>query len=234
MTGSEGRAEGRPSWPGRLPAYAGILYLAAWITGLAVWPSNLALNATSTEVAAAYRSQAGPAATQYLLVEGLAGVLLGVVLAAAVLSADGGRLVVRARPIAVLGIVAVAVSLTQCVLGLLLISAAQHGDIGQAGSLSALVTRLDGVKMLALAGAAAYLAAGHPGRGGPWWLRLAAGLAAITLLLSGCTYLLLANSAAWTVYLSGPLLLVWITATGLWLSAHDSGRRTRARAAAAS
>jgi hypothetical protein len=234
MTASERRAAGRPSWPGRLPAYAGVLYLAAWITGLTVWPSNLALNAASTQVATAYRSQAGPAAAQYLLVEGLAGVLLGVVLAAAVLSAAGGRLVVRARPVAVLGIVAVAVSLTQCVLGLLLISAAQHGDIGQAGSLSALVTRLDGVKMLALAGAAAYLTAAQPGRAGPWWLRLAAGLAAITLLLSGCTYLLLANSAAWTVYVSGPLLLVWITATGLWLAAHHSGRRTQAGAAAAS
>jgi hypothetical protein len=81
--------------------------------------------------------------------------------------------------------------------------------------------RMDGVKMLALAGVAAYAAASH--RGGfpvlPHWLRAVAGLTAVALVLSGGTYLLLAGSAAWTAYLSGPLLLLWITATGVWLRA---------------
>ena len=36
--------------------------------------------------------------------------------------------------------------------------------------------------------------------------------------MSGLDYLLLANSLAWTVYISGPLLLAWIAATGIWLT----------------
>ena len=84
-----------------------------------------------------------------------------------------------------------------------------------AGDLSALVNRLDGTKMLALAGTAAWLAA----RGRmPGWLRLTAALAAVSLLASGIAYLLLAGSLAWTAYCSGPLLLLWIAATGGWLA----------------
>jgi hypothetical protein len=43
-------------------------------------------------------------------------------------------------------------------------------------------------------------------------------LAAVSLIVSGVSYLLLANALAWTVYFSGPLLLLWITATGIWLT----------------
>src|SRR6202035_470914 len=69
--------QGRPAQPGargwraRVPAWAGIAYVAAWVAGLAAWPANLALNATSAQVAAAHRAHVAGAATQYLLVEGL-------------------------------------------------------------------------------------------------------------------------------------------------------------------
>ena len=219
-----------PAWPRRLPAIAETGYLAAWIAGLAVWPSNLALNATSAQVTAAYRSQAGPAMTQYLLVEGVAGVLLAVVLTCAVLPAQHGRLAARALPAAVLSAVAVAVSLAQCVLGLMLTAAAEHGDVSRAGTLSVLVTRLDGAKMVALAGVAGYLALRRLDYGMPRWLRVTAILTAVTLIASGCAYLLLANSLAWTVYLSGPLLVIWVTGTGFCLSATGAaGRRWRRR-----
>ncbi|HEX5292717.1 MAG TPA: hypothetical protein VFX25_27925, partial [Streptosporangiaceae bacterium] len=43
-------------------------------------------------------------------------------------------------------------------------------------------------------------------------------LAAIALAASAVAYLALASPLAWTVYLSGPLLLAWIAATGAWLT----------------
>ena len=111
------------------------------------------------------------------------------------------------------------ISLLQAVIGMFLIAAATHHDIARAGGLSNLVNRLDGVKMLALAAVAAYLSARRTSdRRPPNWLRATAALAAAALAVSGLDYLLLANSLAWTVYISGPLLLAWIAATGIWLT----------------
>lgn len=233
-----------------LPAAAGVAYLAAWAAGLAAWPSNLALNATNAEVTAAHRAHAAGAAAQYLLAEGLAGLLLAVVLGCALvpLARRGRAARAGARPAAGLAAAAVLISLAQCVLGLLLVAAATSGHVARAGGLSDLVNRLDGVKMLALAGVAAYLAvtrtrarrtsaatarpatvgaatapaatappAAVPPR--PRWLRATALLAAIALVSSAVAYLSLASALAWTVYLSGPLLLLWIAATGTWLTA---------------
>jgi hypothetical protein len=121
---------------------------------------------------------------------------------------------------------AVLLSVAQSVLGLVLVAAANHLDVTRSGVLFDVFNRMDGVKMLALAGVAAYATTS---RGGglpplPRRLRAVAGLTAIALVLSGGTYLLLAGSAAWTVYLSGPLLLLWITATGVWLRASGAER----------
>ena len=114
---------------------------------------------------------------------------------------------------------AVAVSLLQAVVGMFLIAAATHHDIARAGGLSNLVNRLDGAKMLALAAVAVYLSArGTWDRRLPNWLRALAAAAAAALAVSGVDYLLLANSVAWTVYISGPLLLAWLAATGIWLT----------------
>jgi hypothetical protein len=202
-----------------LPAVAGASYLTAWIAGLATWPSNLALNAAAGQVAASHRDHAAQAVVQYLLVEGLAGVLLGAVLVVAVSTVRSGRLVIWARPAAVLGATAAVISVTQSVLGVLLTSASAHHEVTRAGDLFTAVNRLDGVKMLALSLTAAYLAVRlAPGRPAPRWLRVLAVLAAVSLALSGVTYLLLLNTLSGTVYLSGPLLLAWITGTGIWLT----------------
>jgi peptidoglycan/LPS O-acetylase OafA/YrhL len=105
------------------------------------------------------------------------------------------------------------------VLGVVLVAAATSAEVARAGGLSALENRLDGVKMLALAGVAAYLAArGASARPAPRWLRATAGLAAVALASSAVAYLSLSNALAWTVYVSGPLLLLWIAATGIWLT----------------
>jgi hypothetical protein len=31
-------------------------------------------------------------------------------------------------------------------------------------------------------------------------------------------YVLLASPLAWTAFVSGPLLLIWVTGTGIWLA----------------
>lgn len=205
-------------WVRLLPAWAGICYVAAWVAGLAAWPVNLALNAPNDQVAASYRAHPAGAASQFLLAEGLAGLLLGVVLAAALL-ASRDRSLARCWPATAAAAGAVAISLLQAVAGLFLIAAAAHHDAARAGGLSDLVNRLDGVKMLALATVAAYLSARRTwNRRPPSWLRAVAALTAAALAVSGVAYLLLANPLAWAVYISGPLLLLWVAATGIWLT----------------
>jgi hypothetical protein len=119
----------------------------------------------------------------------------------------------------VAGVGAVAVSLLQCALGLLLAgSAVPDGDSGRAGSLFAAINRLDGVKMLALAAMAASGAAlVRRTRLLPGWLGYLGALLAVALVVSGISYLLLSSTLAPTAYVSGLLLLAWVTAAGISL-----------------
>lgn len=202
------------------------------MAGLLAWPANLALNATNVQVAASYRAHSGQAAAQYLLVEGLAALLLGVVLGYAAFAAR--RLSgTRARPAFEFGAAAVVLSLAECVLGLILVAAATDDDIARGGELFRVINGLDGLKMLALAGVTAYLVACN-GRIHllPRWLHITSAALAIALVGSAVVYLLHWNAAAWTVYISGPLLLIWVTGTGVWLTVRSPARAVRARAAA--
>jgi hypothetical protein len=208
--------EVRPGWPAAVPAVAGFAYVAAWLGGLAAWPANLALNATATQAAASYAAHPAEAAVQYLLVEGVAGVLLAIVLGCTLLPRlrDGGSL--RVKGAAVLGAAAVVTSLTQCAIGLVIASMASGRDAARISTLSDLVNQLDGGKMLALAAVAAVLATlAAPGAALPGWLR-AAGLAlAVALVVSACAYLALWQPLAWSAYVSGPLLLLWVAGLGI-------------------
>jgi hypothetical protein len=202
-----------------LPAAAGVGYLAAWIAGLAAWPKNLALNATAGQTAAAYAAHPAQAAVQYLLVEGLAGLLLGVVLGCVLVPRLRGAVTLMARSAALLTVVAVGVSVTQCVLGLVLVGAADGHDVSRCGELSNLVNQLDGVKMIAIAAAAVLLAApGGPAAVLPRWLRVVSVLLAAALIASGYAYLALSQPLAWTAYVSGTLLLLWVTGLGIALT----------------
>jgi hypothetical protein len=218
-TGQPAMSAARPNSRRYLPAAAGIAYLAAWAVGLAVWPVNLALNATATQVAASYRAHPAEAVVQYLLTEGLAGLLLGVVLAGVLLPRLRGRMAPQAIGAVALGAIAVATSLAQCVIGLLVTAAAANGDIARCGDLCALVNRLDGVKMIAIAITAAIIAAARtPGTLLPGWLRWLSVPLGLALIASGYAYLTLSNSLAWTAYVSGPLLLLWVTGAGVALT----------------
>lgn len=203
--------------------------MAAWVAGLTAWPVNLPLNATAAQATASYAAHPAAAATQYLLAEGLAGLLLGAVLGCALLPLARGRADLRVKGAALLGAAAVAVSLTQCVIGLVLAAAATAHDVTRCGELSSLVNQLDGGKMLALAGAAACLAAVRgPGRALPRWLRAGALPLGIALIASGYAYLTLSQPLAWTAYASGTLLLAWVTGLGIALTTRrrrDGARR---------
>jgi hypothetical protein len=214
------RPAGRAGWRPYLPGAAGAAYLVAWVAGLAAWPVNLPLNATAVQTTASYAAHPAEAATQYLLVEGLAGLLLGIVLGCALLPLARRHAGAGVKGAALLGAGAVAVSVAQCVIGLVATGAATAHDVTRCGDLSNLVNQLDGGKMLALAGTAACLAALRgPGRALPRWLRVAAlPLGAAALAASGYAYLALSQPLAWTAYASGTLLLLWVTGLGVVLT----------------
>lgn len=213
------RVPGRAALIAYLPGAAGAAYFAAWVAGLSVWPDNLALNATAAQAAAAYAAHPAQAVVQYLLVEGLAGLLLGVVLGCALLPRLRGAGALRARSAALLAVTAVGVSLAQCVIGLMLVGAATGHDVSRAGDLSNLVNQLDGIKMIAIAASAVLLAVpGGPASGVPRWLRVVGVALAAALVASGYAYLALSQPLAWTAYVSGTLLLLWVTGLGIALT----------------
>ena len=216
---TQSRPASNSGWRGYLPGGAGVAYVAAWVAGLAAWPSNPPLTASAAQTAASYAAHPDQAVVQYVLVEGLAGVLLGIVLACAVRSGARGPALPRAGGAAIFGAVAVLTSVAQCVIGLVLIAAANGHDITRCGELSDLVNRLDGGKMLALAATGACLAAiGRPAPALSRWLRVLTVPFGIALIASGYAYLTLSESLAWAAYVSGPLLLLWAAGLGIALT----------------
>ena len=209
------------SWSRFLPAIAGIGYGVAWVTGLTVWPSNLAIDASENGIVSLYATHMGQATAQYLLVEGLAGICLGTVLLYCVRRAGRGDR--RWTPTAaVLGGLAVLISLSQCVLGLFLVSSTSNGLLGQSGDLYAVVNRLDGVKQLLLGATVVTLAIlRRTAPTFPNWLRGITVILGIALIPSGLAYLLLWNALAGSTFISLPLLVLWLAGTGLWLTRRE-------------
>jgi hypothetical protein len=211
----------RSSWSLRslVPAAAGIGYSAAWVAGLVIWLANLDVTSSGAEVVAAVRGHQGAAMAQYVLVEGVAAVMLAIVMVSVGRAASrqgAGELGTMAM---VTGITAAALSLVQCVLGLLLAgSAVPNADAGQAGTLFSLINRIDGVKMFVLA--IMTLAGEALARDGvlPRWLGYVGVLAAIALVASGIGYVFLVNPFALAAFASLPLLLLWVTGAGVALT----------------
>jgi hypothetical protein len=197
-----------------VPAMAGIAYALSWIVGLVVWPTNLGIGSSDLTVAADYRANAGHAVVQYLLIEGVAGVFLAVVIGSLVLPTRNRPSSVALRAAVIAGLVAAALSVTLFVIGLVIVRDASHHHVTSAGNAFDLVNRLDGFKMLLLAIAALGVAAGSSRGALPRWLILAGYVLAATLIVSGISYGLLASGLAWTVYVSGPLLVLWIPSIG--------------------
>jgi len=116
-----------------------------------------------------------------------------------------------ARFACIADVAAAVISLAQFVLGMVLAGAAAPGT---AHLLYEAVNRLDGVKMFALA--ALGLAAAASGVL-PRWLQYTGIALAFAMVLSGVPYVSLLQGGAVLAYVSGPLLLLFITGTGIAL-----------------
>jgi hypothetical protein len=200
------------------PAWAAAIYVAAWLVGLAIWPSNLAVSASGAKVVRTYSAHQAVGAAQFVLVEGIAAIALAVVvvaLARAIRPAAPDR----ARVALVTGLTACLISIAQCALGVVLATAlASPAHVGAADDVFDAINRLDGVKMFLLAALIGTAALAHRELGTPSWLRVVSLLAILALLVSGVGYLVLDDLLANAAFVSGPLLLVWVSATGLALS----------------
>ncbi|WP_460717486.1 hypothetical protein [Nocardia heshunensis] len=188
-----------------LVAAAGVTFLTAWIVGLSVWPTNLSVRATGSQIIDAITGHVGVATTQFLTSQGMAGLALAVVLIAVT------------RPARITGALAVAVSLTQCALGVHLAGwIAPEGNAATAATVYGLIDRLDGVKMLLLAATA--VLASIPllrNRTRPLFVPVLGLLLAAAITVSGIGYLLLSTALAPAAYVSGVLLLIWVPAVAL-------------------
>jgi hypothetical protein len=213
-----------------VPALAGIAYAASWVAGLSVAPSSTSVRPTGSAVLASYAGHFGAATAQFVLTEGTASVLLGVVVVA--LGRAGLRAGARRSAWLTLGagLTAAAIGIVQCGLGLYLTSSVvPAGRAGEAAALTDLISRLDGVKMLLLA-ATAIAAAAMARRTGllPRWLQWTGLALAVAIIASGIGYVLLIGSLALAAWVSLPLLLVWVTSVGILLA--RPGRAARAAA----
>jgi len=132
----------------RVLRLAGIGYAVSWCVGLMVLASSTTVSSTGRELLDQFAGHSAALALQFLLTQGLAAVLLGTVLVGwcSVATAADRTRIGRA------GGAAVAVSLVQCVLGLLIAwIAVPAGDPEVVGAWVAILNRLDGAKMLLLA-----------------------------------------------------------------------------------
>ena len=150
-------------------------------------------------------------AAQYALTEGLPAAGLAIVSIALARAARRSGAAAAARVALIAGVAAALISLTQFALGAVLAGTASPGT---AHLLYDAVNRLDGVKMLALA--VLGLAAAASGVL-PRWLRYTGIALAFAMALSGVPYVSLLQGGAVLAYASGPLLLLFITGTGIAL-----------------
>ncbi|WP_027345427.1 hypothetical protein [Hamadaea tsunoensis] len=205
-------------WWLTVPASAGIAYTAAWIAGLSVSSASTDVHSTGAELVAAYTGHQTGAIAQFVLTEGVASVFLAVV---AFGLARSGRAAGARRAAfwtAATGGIAALIAFVQCGLGIVVAGpATSNGDAATAGTLSETINRLDGVKMFLLAGLALAGTALARRVGLPAWLRFTGPALAVAIVLSGVGYLFLLDGFSVAAWVSLPLLLVWVTGTGIVL-----------------
>jgi len=202
-------------------ALASIAYIAIWIAGLTVWSGATSLAMSPAGVVALYGSAPVRASLSLIFSEGLAAVPLLILLVAIAVTVRRRGAVAASVVVLVTGIAAVAVSLIECVLGLLLTLVAAPGhDAGAAAFFFEGLNRLDGVKMLLLAVCALAASVGPAWRvrALPAWLRVVGVALAVAIITSGIGYLFLIPSLGKAAYVSLPLLLLWVSGSGAVLA----------------
>jgi hypothetical protein len=194
---------------------ATIGYAVAWIAGLTVFASSAQVSANGVQVMRALAGHQFAAGLQYALTEGVTALCLIAVIWAVTGNTQPGRARQTTRLAA---LAATVVSLAECGLGLWLSTGlARPGEAGLAGAVNDAVTRLDGLKMVLLALVAAAVAVAISDRTLPLprWLSPLAAVLAVAIAVSGVGYLALSDAAASAAWVSLPLLIVFITASGL-------------------
>lgn len=191
-----------------LPAVVGIAYSASWIAGLTVGAPAPAFADSGSEIIRELSGHTGAFGAQFLLTEGLPAIGLAVVSLAL---ARAARTPLVTRLAAVTGVAAALISFTQFVLGLTL---ARSGSPDSVHLLFEMTNRFDGVKMFLLAGLSV---AAVRSRLLPRWLNYTAIAMAVAIVGSGIGYLFLIQGLATLAFVSGPLLLIVITGTGIVL-----------------
>ena len=198
----------------------GIAFTLSWIAGLSVPAPSPKLTASGAEIAAALAGHGTAVAAQFALTEGLPAAGLAIVSVALARAARRSGAATAARFACIAGVAAAVISLAQFVLGMVLAGTSAPGT---AHMLYETVNRLDGAKMFALA---ALGLAGAASGVLPRWLRYTGIALAIALAASGVPYLLLLQGGAVLAYVSGPLLLLFITGTGIALGT-SAGKPSR-------
>lgn len=195
----------------RAVAVIGVGYTLSWIAGLSIAAPSPKLSATGSQIVSELAGHGASVTASFAFTEGLPAIGL-VVVAAAIAGAirRAGR-PITARLALIAGLSAAAISVTQFIAGVAL---ARTSTPGTAHLLYELVNRLDGVKMLALAGLALTVAVTSLR---PSWLRYLGGVLAVTIASSGIAYLLLVDSMAVLAYVAGVVLLVFVPAAGITL-----------------
>jgi hypothetical protein len=199
-------------WPLQVAAVG---YSVAWIVGLLLTSSSTDVTSSGGAIVREDAPQAAALTLQFLLTEGVAALaLLVVVIGFWRATARGGAPIVGFGA----GMAAVAISLSQTVLGVCLIEIAVRGaDAALARSLTVDLNELDGVKMVLLAVLTFAVSSARWRRQVqlPVWL-LPTGIATgLALVASAIGYLTGSNAFAAAAWISLPLLLIFVTAVGL-------------------
>lgn len=198
-TATTGTATTAPT--ARRGAVGGYLHAGAWIAGLAVgWGALPEAGDSTSEIAEKFAAHQGAAVAQSVLVHGLAAV--AVALVAAALVGAGHRLAGYAA------YAAAGLALGQLVLEQIAVSAS--ADTTTADLFNA-AQRVDGVKMLLFALAAAAFARMATGR----WMRVLSIAMAAAIAVSGVGYLAGVAPLRAAAAVSLPLLLVWVAGAGV-------------------
>lgn len=201
----------------RLPIIFAALYVLAWIIGLSTGAPNLALNAPPHLVAQGYTAHKAGSILQFIIAEGLTGLLL--VFFVTSVTTRIRQKSTAGRAFIISGYLVGALSVVMAFLGVVLVvHAAPHGTPSGVAQLNDAINRTDGPKMLLLA--VMSISANLLPIGLPIWLRAGGYALAATLVFSAISYGLLLQGIAWSAYISGLLLLLWVGALGISMGTH--------------
>jgi hypothetical protein len=211
------------------PALAGVGYAVAWIASQLTGAPNPSIAAPGTQLVASFAGHGGSMLAMFVLAEGVASIalILVVVFVARAARQPGIRHSARlaAMTAAGFGIASAVVSLTELGLGAWLFGTVlPQRRTATFGTVFHALERLDGAKMFLLAAMAVALSAvaiSAPIL--PRWLAPIGFLLGAGLVVSGLGWVLLAPGLSNSVYVSGVLLVVFVTATGVTLALRTAG-----------